>query len=74
MSFIKDLPPEKRQELRKIYEELEKNETDYWNLPHYGLIADWFLRYWNLHNSVLEFMDQEPCEEPAFYYKEHKGL
>ena len=48
----------------EILEELENNEIDYWNLPQYGLIADWFERYWDLHNMVLEYFGEEPYDYP----------
>ena len=77
MSFIEDLPFEKRQQLRELYEVLDQNEIDYWNLPQYALIADWFVRYWELHNMLLEFMDQETYSLPLEEFKasrESKGL
>ena len=45
-----------------------QNEVDYWNLPQYGLIADWFLRYWELHNLVLEHFDEEIYPDPIENY------
>lgn len=43
---------------------LEDVEYDYWNLPQYGLIADWFERYWDLHNKVLESLGEDPYHYP----------
>ena len=33
---------------------LIKNEDDYFTLPHCGLIADWYQRYWQLHELVAK--------------------
>ncbi len=44
----------------QILELLRNNEDDYYVLPHYGLISDWYKRYWQLHNIVLEYFDQDP--------------
>ena len=86
------------------------NEIDYWNLPQYGMIADFtarfkilremaadhfrtdlytepeyelmktddFLRYWHLHNIVLERLNEEPYHEPlhnrVLYELERQGI
>ena len=41
-------------ERKELLRACMQNEVDYWNLPQYGLIPDWFIRYWELHNMVLE--------------------
>ena len=64
MSTFKDLPQEKREQLREMYETLLDNEDAYWSAPSQGFIADWFLLYWDLHNKCLEFMNQEPYDTP----------
>ena len=56
---------EQRKELLEL---LEDNEVDYYNLPQYGLVPDWFLRYWELHNKVLVALGQEPYEYPEAAY------
>ena len=48
----------------EFLELLYQVEEDYWNLPQYGLIADWFGRYWDLHNKLLEHLGEEPYHEP----------
>lgn len=63
MNF-KELSDEEKKKLREMFRAIEKNEDDYHNLPHYGFVADWFIRYWNMHNMVLEFFGQEPYDEP----------
>ena len=57
---------------KELLELLEDNEVDYFNLPQYGLIPDWFLRYWELHNKVLVALGQEPYEYPEAVY--HYGM
>ena len=42
-----------------IIKMLQQNEEDYWNLPMYGLIADWYLRYWYLHIEVMKYFGIE---------------
>ena len=58
---------------KKILRTCMNNEADYVVLPHYGLIADWFVRYWELHNLVLEHFDEEPYEEPLKEFYEKPG-
>ncbi len=36
---------------------LHQNENDYHELPMYGLIADWYLRYWHLHIAVYQYLE-----------------
>ena len=67
---------EQKQELLDL---LEDNEYDYWNLPQYAMIPDWFLRYWQLHNKLLVALGEEPYEYPeaAFHHcvnKRNKDL
>ena len=49
---------------KRLLKECYTNEHDYWNLPHHGLVPDWYLRYWDLHNLVLEYCGEEPLLEP----------
>ena len=35
---------------------LMQNEDDYHELPMYGLIPDWYLRYWELHVAVYKYL------------------
>jgi len=34
---------------------LINNEDDYFMLPHYGMVPDWYKRYWQLHKAVAEY-------------------
>ena len=43
----------------RILELLEQNEYDYHLLPHYGLVPDWRLRYWQLHELILKEIDDQ---------------
>lgn len=58
---------EQKQELLEL---LDTNEVDYWNLPQYAMVPDWFLRYWQLHNKVAVALGIEPYDYPeaAFHY------
>ena len=59
------LSPEKKKQLTEIYEMLMENEEIYYSYPGlYGMIGDWFKIYWDLHNKMLEFMYEEPYDEP----------
>ena len=65
MSMLDDLSPEKVKELKEMYEMLMENEDIYWMAPScHGMIGDWFKMYWTLHNKMLEFMNQEPYQDP----------
>ena len=57
---------------KELLQACMQNEEDYWNLPQYGLIPDWFIRYWELHNLVLEHFGEEPYDEPMEFFR--KGL
>jgi|TARA_R100000030_G_scaffold95571_1_gene83096 hypothetical protein len=35
---------------------LHQTEDDYHSLPHYGLIPDWYLRYWDLHIALYQYL------------------
>ena len=48
---------------------LQQNEEDYWNLPNYGLIADWYLRYWYLHIEVMKYFGIEDQYEGPWRWK-----
>lgn len=64
MSMLSDLPPEKVKELKELYDMLMENEEIYWVGPSQGMVGDWFLMYWTLHNKMLKFMNQEPYDDP----------
>lgn len=38
---------------------LDKNEYDYYVLPMYGLISDWYERYWELHNKLHYYLQDD---------------
>ena len=53
-----------KQELRnKILNEIDDVEYRYYALPHSGLIADWFIHYWDLAELVMDYFD-EPFYKP----------
>jgi hypothetical protein len=41
----------------QILDECYQNLGDYYELPCVGLMADWYLRYWALHNMVCDHFD-----------------
>ena len=63
---IEDLKP--APDVQAILDLCAQNEEDYWNLPQYALIADWFVRYWELHNRVLVHFGEEPYDYPLQAY------
>ena len=36
---------------------LHQNENDYHELPMYGLMSDWYLRYWHLHIALYQYLE-----------------
>ena len=48
----------------QILDLLEENEYDYHLLPMHGLISDWYVRYWELHNLMFKYFtdDEVECE------------
>lgn len=64
---LDDIQPDR--DVQAILDLCAQNEEDYWNLPQYAMIADWFVRYWELHNLVLEHFGEVPYTYPlqAFY-------
>ena len=59
-----------KEELLKV---MYKNEDDYWELPHYGLISNWFVRYWELHNKLLTLLGEETYDYPMESYNEFQS-
>ena len=57
-----------RENREKILELCMENEEHYWNLPGYGLIPDYFIRYWELHNAVLEYFGEVPYDFPLRHH------
>ena len=47
----------------RILNEIEDVEYRYYALPHSGLIADWFIHYWDLAEMVSKYFD-EPLYKP----------
>ena len=58
---------------KELLQACMQNEEDYWNLPQYAMIPDGYLRYWELHNLVLEHFGEEPYEEPLTNFREKLG-
>jgi hypothetical protein len=59
----------------QILDTCNQNLSDYYELPHYGLIADWYLRYWALHNMVCEHFDvpQLTLEDYDWFRKQNEN-
>ena len=55
---------------KELLEMMYQNEDAYWDLPQYGLIADWFVRYWELHNKLMVSLGDVPYEYPLQAFKE----
>lgn len=34
-----------------------ENYCDYHELPMYGMVPDWYLRYWELHDIILDYLE-----------------
>ena len=47
----------------KILNEIDDVVYRYHALPHSGLIADWFIHYWDLADLVMQYFD-EPFYKP----------
>ena len=43
----------------EIIDLLYENYSDYHTLPHYGLVPDWYLRYWELHNMIFDYLEDD---------------
>ena len=55
---------------KELLEMMYQNEDDYWDLPQYAMIADWFVRYWELHNKLMPLLGDEPYDYPLQAFKE----
>jgi|TARA_B100000035_G_C20932014_1_gene523446 hypothetical protein len=52
-----------KEELKeRLIEMMDQDEHDYHALPHYGLIADWFPRYWDLANMIRTYLQAEELD------------
>ena len=40
----------------ELIEMLYQNEDDWHELPHYGLVPDWYPRYWRLHILIMKHL------------------
>lgn len=47
-----------------ILGEIHQTYEDYLVLPHYGLIADWFVRYWDLAELCFKAYGLEMKHKP----------
>jgi len=41
--------------VEELIQLLINNEDDYFILPHYGMVPDWYKRYWQLQNAKDEY-------------------
>jgi len=56
LSFL--APPMDKEKLRvEILESIYEDYADREELPHYGLIPDWYLRYKDLSKLVIEYLN-----------------
>ena len=44
---------------QKLLEILEQNEYDYYVFPHHGLAPDWRNWYWELHEAVHLYLQND---------------
>tara|TARA_Y100000287_G_C14002573_1_gene248267 strand:+ start:348 stop:521 length:174 start_codon:yes stop_codon:yes gene_type:complete len=44
---------------RQIIEAIQQDEEDHHVLPHYGLIADWRVRYVDLRSLILKYLKEQ---------------
>ena len=44
-------------EKSELIQMLHQNENDYHELPMYGLMSDWYLRYWHLHIALYQYLE-----------------
>ena len=58
-----DLEHQKRNQRRRIAEEIEDAVYSYHVLPHMALVPDWFVRYWDLAEAVCDYFDV-PFDKP----------
>ena len=42
-----------------LLELMEENVDAHYTLPHYGLIADWYRRYWELHMMLKLYFEND---------------
>ena len=56
---------------QQILEAAYQNETDYWVAPSQGFVADWFIRYWEMHNLILEHFGEERFDTPLIERKKY---
>ena len=54
---------DKQEQRRRIADEIENTLYDYHVHPHYGLIPDYFLRYWDLAEAICDYFDV-PFKKP----------
>ena len=63
LSVMNDIKKDKQELHDKILNEIDDVEYRYYALPHSGLIADWFIHYWDLADLVMQYFD-EPFYKP----------
>ena len=47
---------------QQILDLLDQNVNDYHELPHYGLIPDWYKRYWESHMLLREYFNEDDAK------------
>ena len=66
------MKPTNKEAIKKLFKQIETNEEYYWSAPSQGFVADWFLLYWELHNTVLEYFGEEPYDTPINERKKYE--
>ena len=59
-----DLEHQKRNQRRRIAEEIEDAVYSYHVLPHQAMVPDWFIRYWDLAEAICDYFDI-PFDKPT---------
>ena len=54
---------DKDQQRKRIAQEIEQTYYDYHYLPHLAMVPDYFLRYWDLAESICDYFDI-PFDKP----------
>ena len=64
-----DLEHQKRNQRRRIAEEIEDAVYSYHVLPHMAMVPDWFVRYWDLAEAICDYFgvpfDKPTLTDPA---------
>ena len=62
LSLTSLLSMDKQQLKEKILNEIEDTFDAWVVMPFYGMVPDYFLRYWDLAEAVAEYFDKPFCK------------